>query len=356
MLNRMRGTGLVLTLSFSGTIFAQTIFVGPGQGSAPVVKVFNGANQTEAASFSAFDFGFLGGVAVAMGDVNGDGKQDYIAGQGVGGGGQVRVFDGANYSEIRSFSAYSGFTGSVNVASGDVDGDGKSDIVTAASGANGFVKVFSGATGALIRSFFSFSGFDGAVTVAAADISGDGKADITVGMAPGGGSQVKVFDGDSLMLLRNFEGLYGTVGANVAMSDANGDGVPDIFVGSATGSRAVKIYDGVTNQQLAYLLLQGNAGGTPIAAAEFDPADAGHSELIAGVGPGPASVLEIYDGVSHNLRGAYFPYGSNYSGGLYLAASSQSPVPEPTTIATICAGMALLTRRRVRKGRSEPRT
>jgi len=56
---------------------------------------------------------------VAAGDVNGDGRTDIITGTGAGGGPHVRVFDGETLVELTSFFAYdTGFTGGVFVAGG----------------------------------------------------------------------------------------------------------------------------------------------------------------------------------------------------------------------------------------------
>lgn len=108
---------------------------------------------------------------MAAGDVNGDGRADLVTGAGAGGGPHVKVFDGRTVAEIRSFFAFeSAFTGGVTVATGDVDGDGVADIITGAGpgAAGGHVKAFSGSTGAEIRSFLPFDvGFTGGVSVAA---------------------------------------------------------------------------------------------------------------------------------------------------------------------------------------------
>ena len=53
-------------------------------------------------SFYAFAPSFTGGVTVALGDVNGAGKLDVIAGAGPGGGPQVIVVDGTKFSTIPS--------------------------------------------------------------------------------------------------------------------------------------------------------------------------------------------------------------------------------------------------------------
>ncbi len=177
------------------------IIIGSGAGGGPHVKVFDGHTGAQLQSFFAFDAGFAGGVRVASGDVNGDGKADIITGAGPGAsGGHVKVFDGATGVELQSFFAYSGFGGGVSVAAGDLDGDGRSEIITGADSgsAGGHVKVFNGETGTELRSFFAFDpGFSGGVRLGAGDLDGDGLAEIIAGAGPGGAPHVKVFDGRS---------------------------------------------------------------------------------------------------------------------------------------------------------------
>ena len=65
---------------------------------------------------------FPGGVSMTLGDVNGDGDVDIIAGAGPGGGPHVRVFSGVDLAELASFFAYDpAFIGGVQVAAGDVE-------------------------------------------------------------------------------------------------------------------------------------------------------------------------------------------------------------------------------------------
>ena len=78
---------------------------------------------------------FAGGLFVAAGDVNGDGIADVIVGAGTGGWPQVTVFSGKDFSLLKSFYAMPpGFAGGVRVAAGDMNGDGKADIVVGAGG------------------------------------------------------------------------------------------------------------------------------------------------------------------------------------------------------------------------------
>ena len=174
-----------------------SIVVGSESGAPPVVQVFE-PDGTGTFSFFPYSPTFAGGVRVASGDVNGDGTPDIITAPGAGGGPHVKVFDGVSGAILDSFFAYDPqFTGGVFVATGDVSGDGIADIVTGADAGGGpHVKVFSGSTGAELASFFAFSNsFAGGVRVATGDVNGDAQDDIIVGAGPGGGPHVRVFDG-----------------------------------------------------------------------------------------------------------------------------------------------------------------
>jgi hypothetical protein len=181
-----------------------------GAGGGPHVGVFDGATGAVIREFFAYGSGFTGGVTVAAGDVDGDGIADIITGAGAGGGPHVKVFSGATAAVIRSFFAYSAdFRGGVYVAAGDVDGDGRADIVTGAGPGGGpHVKVFSGATGQTLFSFFgATTPFSSGVRVAAVDLNADAHADILVFPALRGQPIVQIFDGAGGGLLGTFDPL-----------------------------------------------------------------------------------------------------------------------------------------------------
>jgi fibronectin-binding autotransporter adhesin len=192
-----RGGAFVAAGDVNGDGFAD-IITGAGFGGAPHVKVFSGKDLSQLASFYAYDLSFRDGVHVGAGDVNGDGKADVITGAGPGGGPHVKVFDLAHGGgEVYSFFAYAeSFFGGVYVGAGDVNGDGKADIITAAaSGGSGHIRVFSGADGSLLNSFFAFSpnSRDG-VTVAGVDPNRTGRTSIAAGVGFGAPGLVKLFD------------------------------------------------------------------------------------------------------------------------------------------------------------------
>jgi hypothetical protein len=175
------------------------------------VRDFSAPGAHIPAMFNAYDPNFRGGVRVAVGDVNGDGKPDIVTGAGPGGGPHVKVFSGADGSVLRSFFAYSAnFTGGVFVGAGDYNQDGKADILTGAgNGGAPHVEVFSGAfvSPTLLASFFAFPpggnpGFipnpnttTGVGSVAFTDANGDGQLDILVGTARGPQARALVFRG-----------------------------------------------------------------------------------------------------------------------------------------------------------------
>jgi hypothetical protein len=81
------------------------IVTGADQTGAPLVNEFD-LSGTLLGSFFAYDPQFSGGIRVAAGDVNGDGRADVITGAGPGAGPHVEVFSGEDGSLLLSFFAY----------------------------------------------------------------------------------------------------------------------------------------------------------------------------------------------------------------------------------------------------------
>jgi len=100
-----------------------------GPGGGPHVIIWNMKQNPDGRivtngirdQFFAFDARFRGGVNVACGDLDGDGRAELICGAGPGGGPHVRIYKdiGGHFQMVNQFFAYdAGFRGGVTLAAG----------------------------------------------------------------------------------------------------------------------------------------------------------------------------------------------------------------------------------------------
>jgi hypothetical protein len=230
-----------------------------------LVKIYDALSGTLTNQFFAYEQTFVGGVYVALGDLNGDGNADVITGTGNGGGPRVQAFDAVTGATLANFFAYEPtFTGGVLVGAGDVNNDGIADLITGTGVLGGpRVRVLNGKNlaGPSLYDFFAYeSTFRGGVFATAGDVNGDGVAEIITGTGFGGGPAVKIFSQATLATNvpepsalaaffaydLNFRG-----GVRVDAIDANGDGKIDIVTAPGPGlSSDVRTIDFTTLQDI----------------------------------------------------------------------------------------------------------
>jgi hypothetical protein len=230
---------------------ASDIYFGVNAGLPPYVQKFNAITQHSDRVFLAYEATFTGGVRVAVGDLNNDGEPEVLTAAGKNGGPRVTAVDGENArnfgsnSIVNFFAFETTFLGGVEIAVADVNGDKQNDVIVAAGPGGGpRVRVFDGkyllenignANPPSIMDFFAFeSTFTGGVTVTAADFNNDGKAEIVCAAGPGGGPAVKIFNPASMNgnTPNTIPGPYGAFfaydqsyrgGVNVGIDAVNGD-------------------------------------------------------------------------------------------------------------------------------------
>lgn len=217
---------------------------------------FTGALLHRLQSPESFD-GF-GVAAAAAGDVDGDGFDDIVVGAPFGGtqmAGYAYVFSGLDGHVIHTHRGPApGSRFGVSVAGlGDVNGDGLADYIAGAPAdetTTGVARVFSGSTGAILLTLSAASsgGMYGRNVAALGDITGDGVAEIIVtehaivldedaSGTPLRQGRVHVYSGADGQALATLEGETGYVfGAtlNSTSDDGDLDGFGDLIIAAAS--------------------------------------------------------------------------------------------------------------------------
>jgi hypothetical protein len=320
-----------------------------GSGGAPIfliggapglVQIRLVQGGTRIAEFAPYGPGYTGPISVAVGYIHGPGSPpDVITGALVGNP-DVRVFDGRKIADgtfnpanptaslIAEWFPYAlQFNVGVNVAVGDVSGNGFADIVTGASVGNPDVRVYRGqdiangaTTPSLLAQWFAYGlQFNIGATVAVGKISNNTFADIVTG-ASAGNPHVKVyrgsdiangtFDGhhpDNSLLAQFFPyALQFNVGVNVAVGDVDADGFADVITGSTIGNPDVHVYDGqaiaggTVTQIAQFFAYDVNANiGVAVAAADFE--NNGHFDILTGSTRGTPS-FRVVHGLSSGVK------------------------------------------------------
>lgn len=160
------------------------------------VQVWDGLFTTST-RFTALPASVKYGGSLASGDLDGDGIAEIIVGAGPETEPYVNVFK-SDGTKVNAFlvDAMTNKTG-VRVAVGDLNGDGKGEIVVSfGPGVKPTIKTYT-ASGELLKQIDAYDPrFSGGVHVAVADVDRDGKDDIIVSPGPSGGPHIRVFDGN----------------------------------------------------------------------------------------------------------------------------------------------------------------
>lgn len=191
------------------------VAITPDEGGGPRVQLYRGVDFVKQADFFGIgDPDFRGGARVALGDLNADGVGDLVVAAGFGGGPRIAAYDGAQLTFDGGPKLFGDFfvfepalRNGVYVAVGDLDGDGFADLVAGAGPGGGpRVLILSGQSlvqpaGPVFSPVANFLSGDvdgrGGIRVAVKDLDGDDRADLVTGSGENQFSQVPLYRGSS---------------------------------------------------------------------------------------------------------------------------------------------------------------
>lgn len=293
----------------------------------PEIRIYDPVKREVEHKFYSFPQTFAGGASVAACQLRGDAKAELVVGAGPGGGPQIRMFR-ADGSYLNGFFAYElSMTHGVNVACGDFDEDGVDEIVTAPKfGGGPQVRVFDANGKAKFNNgFMAFhSDFHGGVNLAVGDITGDGKDEILGAAGPGSSPHIRVFDALGRATGTEFRPFHHDAdkgGVSVAVANVDGgkeaEVVASIF---QAGKSWVKVYKNDSAQSVVGMFRaydEGLDSGVRVAGGNFR--GNGIEEIIAipNIGGGPQ--LKFFKGHGEASLAPWFGYEESFRGGVHLA-------------------------------------
>ncbi|PYM11356.1 MAG: hypothetical protein DME18_14190, partial [Verrucomicrobia bacterium] len=268
---------------------------------------------------------------VTVGDFNGDGEADLaVANYGEYDqahyrytNSSVSVLIGKGDGTFQAAVNYRAGSTPFSLAVGDLNGDGKADLVVANDSANlgaagsGAGSVLLGNGDGSFQAPFNYGAGTFPVAVAIADFNGDGKLDLAVADGTFGSAYFSLLPGKGNGTFLHPTNYYGARGArSVAAGDFNSDGKPDLAVAN-DGATNISVFLGKGDGtfQLAVNYATGN-GPVSLAVSDFN-AD-GKLDLVSANTGGISVLLGKGDGTFQSALN-YFGGGVHYQMPVSLA-------------------------------------
>ena len=237
--------------------------------------------------------GNLRPFGIAVGDLDGDDKPDVVV--GYQGGTEIAVLRNTSTAGSISFAAITsasmGTTPS-DVTTGDVDGDGKLDVVVSNFGSNSVSVLRNISTVGSIGFAIKVDIAVGASPspVALSDIDGDGKPDIVAGnFTSGAGTTVSLLRNastvGSISFASKIDLTVGTGPRAIALADIDGDGKPDLATGNDNTSVSLLRNLGLPVPAITSISPTSGAPGTAVTVTglNFDATPANNTVYFGGV-------------------------------------------------------------------------
>jgi hypothetical protein len=327
----------VVTSPSSQKVVVSRTLIGTDVGGPPAVLVIDPTTGKTVQRLTVFEPGFTGGVRVSAADVTGDGVDDVIAVTGPGRATQLKIINGATFSDVVTIDVFEeAFRGGLFVSSADLNGDGRAEIVVSPDmGGGPRIRIYDGRTFLPMADFFGIEdpNFRGGARTTLGDINKDGSPDVIVAAGIGGGPRVAIFDGQSISgdrrkLVNDFFAFEHTLrnGVFLAAGDLDGDGFADVVFGGGPGGgpRVLAVSGQVllNNERVAVAdFFAGpttDRGGVRVTVKTVDDDPLGDLVTANGVGGTPRAYLarDLRSGDSTTF--ALLPGFDDFTGGVFV--------------------------------------
>lgn len=264
---------------------------GVGPGTIPVVRTINPTTKKAISEFVAFRRDNKNGTNVGVGDINGDHLAEVLVGSGAGSDPLVKIFSERG-TLIAQFNPYPTSRGiGVDVTAGDVDGDGRDEIITVPAKSAAHLRIFRYDSAArqvsALAQMFAFprdsrQGF----TVAAGDLDLDGRAEMVVAPRANGRS-VAVYRYDSNRTIKKVSQFPAAnrivrTGLSVTIGDSDANGRNEIIAVPGPGyASLVRVFD-LNGRQLRSFRPASTAWLGGVDLTSLDVNTDGRDEIITG--------------------------------------------------------------------------
>jgi len=258
-----------------GIASSYSLLLGLGNSSGSWLEQLKGTPPHNRTSWARLNWGgynsSVGETRPVSCDVDGDGQDEVVVGLASGGDGWLEVLDDSEtgYSHLAwlriNWVAYNTANGETFPACGDVDGDGKAEIVVGlGAGGGGWLKAFDDASagftplagtprsdGWILLGWGAYQNTQGETHPAIGNLDGDAAAELVIGLGNGGKGWVRLLDDAASGFTAlagapisggwaklQWGGYNSTTGAiRPAVCDLNGDGQGEVVLGLGSGGQ-----------------------------------------------------------------------------------------------------------------------
>jgi hypothetical protein len=184
-----------------------------------------------------------GPISMAVGDLNNDGKADIVVGNEVGTSNNVNILLGNGDGTFKAATVFTSGNNPVSVALADLNKDGKLDLVTVDLNSVNVNLALGNGDGTFKTATAINTNSSGCWSVFVGDFNNDAKLDLAVGCS--GGISVLLGNGDGTFQTPKVMAIGGGAsGVGMTAADVNKDGKLDLLVPTGNQTFVVEVYLG----------------------------------------------------------------------------------------------------------------